>query len=810
MTERIESLILKETEKTVKSKNTKAMKSERQIDFNKFVADFRQQLVQSTLVVSAQCVDLALKEQGFKCEFGTLVDIENNPEDGDLLQATRDDSVIQQEIPDNFIMDDKNDADADAGNSPSENGISEPETESALEPEAIEILDDDWTISEANPGDVIECLFDDGQVFLVMYADVEFSRAETLIKASSGMSYGTLVDRPETLLKAYCGIFYGTFVDSFGDCRFLGVCSLSNAKFRLASKIQRGILFDEIKKNGLRWNDKEMCLELCKTYGKFKNGQFIISNDKKKLIARVCDSHSDGYEHGEYVLEFIDGTKTNALCSYIDSTYREWGDINDNDPGDVIVNEVVTKFYDHIDIKKNIFIKNDNSDYEFRKSNYASYGMGIAFNNGIELHERDVNPKTKSMEYVFEQRFGSRLTIFRPAMSREIEFLHTKAEECGYVYNEKDKRFVKSDSCEISPETWVINKKSGKVAFVSKIVDEPESKRFADLFYVDGSTAYVEYDEFLQDFDPWKVSNARENDILYYNSSSTNLAVMFDHFFGGVGDMHSFVSKCAVEIKTDGTAAVSIHGFHEDGLMFVPATDEKAREFMRILSQKGYELKDGKIVRKYSGSKKEHIKEGDWIVYEEPEKPESRAVLKVADFHDGVYRFTNGCELDCKHEQYMRIWTYSDVQDGDVLINFLNMQPFIIKGDIIHGRDGHEVKSYCGISVLDNFITNSDYWTDIEISKLVPADDTERQKLFSRIKKEGYSWNDDTKELVRTRESESETNSLDLEPDAETDEQDDSAKSFFAKMSACYERFCSASNAFVNEWKKQNKISTND
>lgn len=161
----------------------------------------------------------------------------------------------------------------------------------------------------------------------------------------------------------------------------------------------------------------------------------------------------------------------------------------------------------------------------------------------------------------------------------------------------------------------------------------------------------------------------------------------------------------------------------------------------------------------------------------------------------------------------MRIWTYSDVQDGDVLINFLSMQPFIIKGDILHGRDGHEVKSYCGISVLDSFITNSDYWVDIEIVKLVPADDTERQKLFSRIKEECYSWNEDTKELVRTIESESKTSSLDLDVDAETDEsdeQDDSAKSLFAKMSAFYERFRSASNAFVNEWKKQNKISTNE
>jgi len=112
------------------------MKSERQIDFNKFVADFRQQLVQSTLVVSAQCVDLALKEQGFKCEFGTLVDIENNPEDGDLLQATRDDSVIQQEIPDNFIMDDKNDA-AVVCNDSVESDVPEPECEQTLESEVI-------------------------------------------------------------------------------------------------------------------------------------------------------------------------------------------------------------------------------------------------------------------------------------------------------------------------------------------------------------------------------------------------------------------------------------------------------------------------------------------------------------------------------------------------------------------------------------------------------------------------------------------------------------------------------------------------
>lgn len=98
-------------------------------------------------------------------------------------------------------------------------------------------------------------------------------------------------------------------------------------------------------------------------------------------------------------------------------------------------------------------------------------------------------------------------------------------------------------------------------------------------------------------------------------------------------------------------------------------------------------------------------------------------------------------------EDYFRLWNIQDAKDGDILITENNEKPFIFKGlDIRHSNKpiayGGVVDS--GYFMPSNKCTNR--WTD---GNVCPANKEQRELLFKEIKKAGYKWNKNKKELKR-------------------------------------------------------------
>ena len=748
------------------------METKRKIDIYKLIVDFRNQLVQNHLVTTADCLDCALEAQGFKCMNGMLVydacdDVDEIGEDigKDMIEAVQDcDDNISGDVPREC-----------------ENSTDEETDECDSEPLAHPLFFGECKLSmrDAKPGDVIECVLNNGQVLLVMFAGIENIKKPVLV--------------------AQCGIFYGVFVDSyFGN---FAACGLNEAKFRIASGLQRSVLLDEIKNHGLYFDSKTGKLENRKSFRRlFDSGSFIISFDKSHIIAKVLWPYVDGYGTERYEIEFADGTTSNLMCEFVEDSYREWN-INDVVPGDVLVYETVTSCDDHVDVDKYIFVVTGLRDEKI-------VGYGMRFFNGHEMSkgETDGNAYCADMtEYVFQQIYERHYHV-KPATKKDCDLLFSRASKYGCEFDKNENRFMHSSIPEdIEAGHWVINKRTGVAGFVDSIRGAAlEDKSYAEVEYTDGSEAYIEYKEFIREFMLWDISYARENDILRYDDDSKNLVVMFGYFAGVNFLNESFVSKCAIEI-TGTSTAISFGDFHIDAQKFIPVDDETKRDFIRKLSDNGYELKGNPvtIVRHDYGvsSRKNKFNEGDWIVYEEYDKPESRLVLKVAGCSDGMYKFSDGMKISRDYEHYMRKWTYADARDGDVLVSMRNNRPFILKGRIDVDDDEAIVSSYCGIYPDGSFATGSDGWSNVLCSSFEPASEEAKRKLFEQMEKAGYCWDDKSNELV---ENHNETLSDSDECNEEdVDEQDISVSNLFGQMKKCYKNFIFAADAFVNELKNK-------
>ena len=94
------------------------------------------------------------------------------------------------------------------------------------------------------------------------------------------------------------------------------------------------------------------------------------------------------------------------------------------------------------------------------------------------------------------------------------------------------------------------------------------------------------------------------------------------------------------------------------------------------------------------------------------------------------------------YQYYFRLWTIQDAKEGDVLD--ANGAPFIYKK---HDKD--YVYFYCGINLADEFIKANgiDPWNNN--NNVYPATKEQRELLFSKMKEDGYEWNDEKKKLKK-------------------------------------------------------------
>lgn len=141
---------------------------------------------------------------------------------------------------------------------------------------------------------------------------------------------------------------------------------------------------------------------------------------------------------------------------------------------------------------------------------------------------------------------------------------------------------------------------------------------------------------------------------------------------------------------------------------------------------------------------KPKFKIGDWI-------SNGACTWRIDLIKDDLYcsncdKFTCGGDIKSIDEQY-HLWTIEDAKDGDILVTE-NEKPFIFKGlDISHSN---KPIAYGGIVDSGYFTPSSNNctnrWTD---GNAYPATKEQRDLLFKEIKKAGYKWNKNKKELKR-------------------------------------------------------------
>ena len=136
------------------------------------------------------------------------------------------------------------------------------------------------------------------------------------------------------------------------------------------------------------------------------------------------------------------------------------------------------------------------------------------------------------------------------------------------------------------------------------------------------------------------------------------------------------------------------------------------------------------------------FKVGDWIVF-------NGFVLHIDEIVDGYYRttskggITNSYDWDI--DNLARLWTIQDAKDGDVL----RLGCIIAMFKKYIGQE--KCICYCSISEDGDFEIPIENGEDnvYGCTDTTPATKEQRELLFTKMKEEGYGWDDENKELKK-------------------------------------------------------------
>jgi hypothetical protein len=136
---------------------------------------------------------------------------------------------------------------------------------------------------------------------------------------------------------------------------------------------------------------------------------------------------------------------------------------------------------------------------------------------------------------------------------------------------------------------------------------------------------------------------------------------------------------------------------------------------------------------------KPKFKVGDWIIGRATEN-EPRQIAEVTK--DG-YKTTYGGWIGSSFEEEIHLWTIEDAKDGDVIF-YDSGWTCIFK--YIHGI---WYSSHCFITADGEFHTGYEVHSiDATLNgNAHPATKEQRDRLFRRMKKTGYEWDSEKKEL---------------------------------------------------------------
>ncbi len=138
------------------------------------------------------------------------------------------------------------------------------------------------------------------------------------------------------------------------------------------------------------------------------------------------------------------------------------------------------------------------------------------------------------------------------------------------------------------------------------------------------------------------------------------------------------------------------------------------------------------------------FKVGDWVLNN------VCFPVQITSIKDGMYIFTEGDAMSVSFvDENYHLWTIQDAKDGDVLCTYECDEPkivFIIKGT---PKKHYALSYYCYYNIM-----YPHFKSDSERGCLVPNDEdvkpaTKEQcdTLFAKMKKVGYKWDEEKKEL---------------------------------------------------------------
>lgn len=150
------------------------------------------------------------------------------------------------------------------------------------------------------------------------------------------------------------------------------------------------------------------------------------------------------------------------------------------------------------------------------------------------------------------------------------------------------------------------------------------------------------------------------------------------------------------------------------------------------------------------------FKVGDWLVFNN----KHQSIYQVEKIEDGYYilRHTHGgtfrvCVL---HDESLRLWTIQDAKDGDVLCCERGWT-CIFK---ILNSDNISFSSYCFMDNTGWFCETGSESHTLEKTfikayngEIYPATKEQRDILFQKMKKEGYVWDSQEKELRKVKQN---------------------------------------------------------
>jgi len=149
---------------------------------------------------------------------------------------------------------------------------------------------------------------------------------------------------------------------------------------------------------------------------------------------------------------------------------------------------------------------------------------------------------------------------------------------------------------------------------------------------------------------------------------------------------------------------------------------------------------------------KPKFKVGDWLVYKDGQTfCQNSKIVQVQAVEKDRYTFTQGTTGSCRYiDSYCRLWTPSDIEDGDILMT-INVRccPFIYRKTDYNKDFAYY---YAGINGDGDFcegcIERTLYHFGF-LTNVVPASKEQRDKLFNKMKEAGYTWNSQKKELSK-------------------------------------------------------------